>query len=61
MELLKELFQVSIGKIPKLSRIPTESEWHELFEIAQKHSLITFLLLVLEIDRHSANTTSSRF
>ena len=39
-KLFYELIQVSLGRIVCLSRTPSESQWHELYAIAKKQSLV---------------------
>ena len=39
MSLFFELIQVSLGIQKELSRIPTEDEWNELFEISNNQAL----------------------
>ncbi len=40
-----ELIQISIGTKGEFERMPTEKEWHLLFELASKHSLLGVLLV----------------
>lgn len=39
-KLFYELIRVAIGTQATLSRLPSETEWEELFEMAEKQSLI---------------------
>ena len=39
-KLIYELIQVSLGRRACLSRTPSESQWHELYAIAKKQSLV---------------------
>ena len=39
-ELFYELIRVAIGRASCLSRVPSEEEWHSLFEMANRQSLI---------------------
>lgn len=39
-ELFFELIRVSIGTQDRLSRIPSEAEWEELYDMAEKQSLV---------------------
>jgi len=43
-----ELLQVSIGSRHRLSIVPSETEWNELFLFAGKHSLVGILLAGIE-------------
>ena len=43
-----ELVQVALGSRDKLSRLPTEPEWNELFVTAQKQAVAALLLPVID-------------
>ena len=46
--LFLELVQVALGSRDKLSRLPTELEWNELFATAQKQAVAALLLPVID-------------
>lgn len=46
--LFLELVQVALGSRDKLSRLPTEPEWNELFVTAQKQAVAALLLPVID-------------
>lgn len=48
MDLFYELVRVSLGTQDTLSYIPSESEWWEIFEIAQKHTVVGVMFEALE-------------
>ena len=43
-----ELVQVALGVRERLSRNPSDEEWSELFDLAQKHAIAAFLFETLE-------------
>lgn len=43
-----ELVQVALGSRGKLSRLPTEPEWNEIFSTAQKQAITAFLLPAID-------------
>ena len=55
--LFRELVEVSLGNRLTLSRVPTDSEWEEAYEIAAKHAVIGLLLTALEKINKTQNAT----
>lgn len=47
-DLFFELIRVAIGTQDRFSRIPSESEWDELFELAKKQSLVGITFIGLQ-------------
>ena len=43
-----EIVQVALGVRERLSRNPSDSEWSELFDLAQKHAIAAFLFETFE-------------
>ena len=48
MNLFYELIQVALGNKEKLSRNPTEKEWHELYAICQKQTVAGIAFFALD-------------
>jgi len=57
VELFFELIQVSIGNRERLSRQPSESEWMQLYALAEKQSLTGVLLEGVEKIKSTDGTT----
>ena len=51
MSLFVELIQVAFGTRTVLSRIPSENEWQQIYEIAAKQSLVGVVLSGIEVIR----------
>ena len=48
MSLFYELIQVALGNRAVLSRTPTETEWHNLYKMCQKQSVVGVAFEALE-------------
>ena len=51
MSLFVELIQIALGTRTVLSRIPSENEWQQIYEIAAKQSLVGIVLSGIEVIR----------
>lgn len=51
MSLFVELIQIALGTRTVLSRIPSENEWQQIYEIAAKQSLVGVVLSGIEVIR----------
>lgn len=51
MSLFVELIQIALGTRTVLSRIPSEDEWQQIYEIAAKQSLVGVVLSGIEVIR----------
>ena len=51
MSLFVELIQVALGTRTVLSRIPSENDWQQIYEIAAKLSLVGVVLSGIEVIR----------
>ena len=43
-----ELLQIALGNKTSLSRLPSEQEWHEAYQTAEKHALVGLLFSAIE-------------